>query len=62
MNTFNPQPATRNQHPETRGQLNVDIGTSRRTRLRDYCREKKISIVECVKQMIDFCIGEYEDE
>jgi len=37
------------------------IGEDRKKRFVEYCKKHKISQTECLKQMIDHCIGEEED-
>jgi len=52
MLKFKPVPKDR----KPRGQLNVDVGDDRRKRLRKYCKVKGISLVDCLKQMVDHCL------
>ena len=41
--------------PDDRGQLNIDVGKAHKAAFKKYCKRKKITMVNCLKQLIDYC-------
>lgn len=46
-----------------KGQLNVEIGYERKVAFKKYCRRYRVSMLDCIKQLIDYALGrEKKDE
>ena len=39
---------------DRRGQLNVDVGIARKREFKRYCKRSRVSMLDCLKQLIDY--------